>query len=93
MGAQVTEGGVPVKFTTSAVMRTGGTNLLGLFVSGASSTPTIEVLNAVTSGTGTAFAVFTPVAGTFYPMPASLATGLTILTSGSVTGTAIFSPT
>lgn len=93
MGSQVTESGAPVKFTTSSVLRTGATNLLGLFVSSCSATPTIEVLNAVTSGTGTAFSVFTPVAGTFYPMPASFPAGLTILTSGSVTGTAIFSPT
>ena len=86
----VNETGAAVRFTTSTVLRSGATNLLGIWVSNASSTPTLEVLNATTSGTGTVVGVFTPVAGTFYPLPGALPTGLVILCGGSVSGTAFF---
>ena len=86
----VNETGAAVRFTTSTVLRTGATNLLGLFVSNASSTPTLEILNAATSGSGTVVGQFTPIAGTFYPFPAACPSGLTIIAGGSVSGCAFF---
>lgn len=88
--ALVNETGAGVRFTTSTVIRSGATNLLGLFISNASSTPTVEVLNAATSGSGTVVPQFTPISASFFPMPIGCPSGLTILTSGSVSGTAIF---
>lgn len=90
MAQHVMEGGSGVRFTTSTAIRSGATQLLGLWVSNASSTPTLEVLNAATSGTGTVVGQFTPVAGTFYPLPINCPSGLTVLCGGSVSGTAIF---
>lgn len=90
MAQHVMEGGSGVRFTTSAVMRAGPVQLLGIWVSNASSTPTLEVLNAVTSGTGTLVGQFTPIAGTFYAMPISFPTGLTLLCGGSCSGTMVF---
>lgn len=89
----VNETGAGIRFTTSTVLRSGRTNLLGLFVSNASSSPTIEVQDATTSGSGTVIPQFTPVAGTFYPMPLGLASGLVVVCGGSVSGTAIFQAT
>ena len=59
---------------------------------GASSSPTLELLNATVSGTGTLVGSFTPVAGTFYPLPIAFPVGLVLLAGGSVSGTAIFEP-
>jgi hypothetical protein len=62
--------------------------LLGIFVSAASATPTITVYNsATTTTTDPLFTVFTPVAGTWYPMPVAFADGLYIVISGTVSAT------
>lgn len=87
MANPVIENGAFKALTASAVVRTGPWQMLGIFVSAASATPTIEVLNAVTSGTATCISVFTPVAGTWYPMPISGATGITVLIGGTVAAT------
>lgn len=92
MANAVIENGAYEKLTASAVVRTGPWQMLGLFVSSASSTPTIEILDATTSGTATCVAVFTPVAGTWYPIPVSGGTGLTVLISGTVATTLSWIP-
>ena len=90
MAQHVMEGGGGLRFTTSTVVRAGPVQLLGIWVSNASSSPTIELLNAVTSGTGTLVGQFTPVGGTFNPLPINFPTGLTLLCGGSVSGTMVF---
>jgi len=92
MSGHVNESGSGIRYTTSTVLKTGASNLLGIWVSNASSSPTIEVLNAVTSGTGTLVGQFTPIAGTFYPLPIAFPVGLTLLCGGSCSGTMIFEP-
>ena len=92
MATPVIENGAYKRIAASTVIRTGPGQLLGLFVSSASSTPTIEVLDAVTSGTATAVAVFTPIAGTWYPMPMSFANGVTILIGGTQVTTVAWNP-
>lgn len=83
--------GAGVRFTTSTVIRAGPVNLLGLWVSNATSTPTLELLNATTSGTGTLVPVFTPTAQAgWLAMPISFPSGLTLLVGGSVSGTLVF---
>jgi len=65
----------------------------GIFVSAASSSPTIGVFDDAASGTGTKLIdTFTPSAGTFYPMPAQALNGLNIVISGTVSCTVFFTP-
>lgn len=60
----------------------------GIFVSAASSTPTITVYDDPATGTGTKIVdTFTPVAGTWYPMPFAFSKGLNVVISGTVSAT------
>ena len=67
----------------------GGLFLLGVFVSQASSTPTLKVAD---SG-GTIANTFTPAAGTFYPFPCQISGTLTVTISGTVDATIFYGPT
>jgi hypothetical protein len=65
--------------------------LVGIFVSAASSTPTITIYDsATTTTTAPIVTVFTPVAATFYPIPATYAAGLYVVISGTVACTVIY---
>lgn len=73
--------------STGGLVRSGAGGLMGIFVASASATPTITVFDSLT-GTGTQIVnVFTPVAGTFYPMPFFFGVGCFVLLSGTVTCT------
>jgi hypothetical protein len=62
--------------------------MLGIFVSAASATPTITVYDDPAAGTTTKIVdTFTPVAGTWYPIPVTFATGLNIVIAGTVSAT------
>jgi len=67
----------------------GGLFLLGIFVSQASSTPTIKVADTG----GTIANTFTPTAGTFYPLPCQISGTLTVTISGTVDATVFYGPT
>ena len=68
-----------------------GTDLLGIFVSAASGTPTITVYDsATTTTTAKVIDTFTPVAATYYTIPASVASGLYIVIGGTVSATVFF---
>ena len=54
--------------------------ILGIFVASASSSPTISI----TDGANTVVATFTPVAATFYPIPAQCSTNLVVTIGGTV---------
>ena len=93
MSAPVIETGTPTYINaTNTVVRTGALQLLGLFVSFAASTPTIELYNATTSATATIVPQFTPAGGTWYPLPISLNTGLTIVVGGTVRAVISWNP-
>ena len=92
MPTPVIENGAFKKITASVVVRTGPAQLVGLFVSSASATPTVEVYGAATSGTATCVPQFTPIAGTWYPMPFSTDVGLTVGIGGTVTGSLSWQP-
>lgn len=63
----------------------------GIFVSSATATPTITVYDSATTTTSDpVVSVFTPVAGTYYPIPASTESGLYIVISGTVSATVFF---
>lgn len=69
----------------------GGASFVGgIFVSAASNTPTITVYDTAAADTsGKIIDTFTPVAATYYPMPMSLASGLRVVISGTVSCTVL----
>lgn len=57
----------------------------GIFVASASATPTIAVYDSATTTTTTVVVnTFTPLAGTYYPMPFMLTNGCYVVISGTV---------
>src|ERR1700688_1285739 len=66
--------------------------LKGIFVSAASATPTITVYDDPSSGTTTKIIdTFTPVAATYYELPAKYKTGCNVVISGTVSCTIFYS--
>lgn len=63
-------------------------NLLGIFVSAASATPTITVYDDAATGTATKIVdTFTPAAGTYYQLPFYATSGVNVVISGTVSCT------
>ena len=90
MGNIVQSGGYKVISATGNVTPMLG-DLLGIWVSAASGTPTITIYDSATTTTTDPIAtVFTPAAATFYNIPASYEYGLYIVISGTVSATVIF---
>ena len=75
--------------SASALIKTGAGQLLGIFVASASSTPTIKLWDNTSAATTILVNTFTPVAATFYPIPANFTTGLYLTISGTVDCTVI----
>ena len=73
--------------TATTTVFTGSGAILGVFVASASVTPTIKVAD----GAGTIVNTFTPIAGTFYPIPARFTTSLVVTISGTVDCTVFWS--
>ena len=68
-----------------------GTDLLGIFVSAASSTPTITIYDSATTTTTTKIVdTFTPAASTWYTIPASTSSGIYVVIGGTVNATVFF---
>jgi ABC-type nitrate/sulfonate/bicarbonate transport system substrate-binding protein len=80
--------------TASANIKPMAGKLKGIFVSAASSTPTITVYDsAATTTTNTILGVFTPAAATSYILPlegAYAKNGIYVVISGTVTATVLF---
>lgn len=65
--------------------------IVGIFVSSASSTPTITIYDsATTTTTAKVVDTFTPVAATFYPIPAATGAGIYVVIGGTVSATVIY---
>ena len=74
--------------TASTIVSTNRTRLAGIFVSTASTSPTIAVFDSATAATTvTMVAAFTPVAGTFYPMPFLAKNGIYVQLVGTISCT------
>jgi len=80
--------------TATRQVKVGAGKLKGIFVSAASSTPTITIYDVQTGTATTMVGVFTPTAATFYSFgPADgmfFNNGLNIAISGTVTATVIY---
>ncbi len=91
--SRVSEAGVPTHLTASTIVNAAGAgNLLGIWVSSASATPTLAVYNGTTAGGVVMANTFTPSAGTFYPMPMQFDAGLYVAIVGTVDCTVITTP-
>lgn len=78
--------------SASTLIRTGAGRLAGIFVASASATPTIKVWDQTTAATPIVVNTFTPLAGSFYPMPCALVNGLFITIGGTVDCTVFWNP-
>ncbi len=88
----VSESASFTNITSSGQVRGNPANLLGIFVSSASATPTIKVWDSTAASGTVCVDTFTPIAGSFYPMPASCVNGIYVTVSGSVSCTVFFAP-
>ena len=81
-----------INITASTLVRGNPANLLGIFVSSASSTPTIKVWDSTAASGTVCVDTFTPIAGSFYAMPASCASGIFVSLGGTVSATVFYFP-
>jgi len=84
MQGSVTESGIPTNITASTLITSAPTALVGIFVAQASATPTIKVWNNTAASGAVLVNTFTPVAGTWYPMPFKSTNGLFVTITGTV---------
>lgn len=76
------------QISASGNVRNTSGGMLGIFVSAASATPTITIYDDAATGTTTKLVdTFTPVAGTWYPLPFAFANGLNVVLGGTVSAT------
>jgi hypothetical protein len=80
-----------VNLSASALVKTGEGNLCGIFVASASSTPTIKVWDNTSAATTVLVNTFTPLPGTWYPIPMHFLTGCYVTISGTVDCTVSYS--
>ena len=93
MNSLVAESGGYAQVAASGNVWKGPTALLGIFVSAATTTPTITVYDDAATGTTTKIVdTFTPVAGTFYRLPFRALKGLNVVISGTVSCTVGYVP-
>ena len=92
MAQIVQEAATYTNLTATAQVYAGPGSLLGIFVASASSSPTIKVWAALTATAPIVVNTFTPIAGTFYPIPANFQTGLFVTIGGTVDCTVFWSP-
>ena len=88
----VIECGAPANLTASAQVMAGSGGLMGIFVSQASAAPTIKVWDSLSATGKVLVNTFTPIAGTFYPMPFLYTLGLFVTISGTVDCTVAYGP-
>ncbi len=85
MAQPVTESQNATNLTSTTTVRTGAGSILGIFVSSVSGSPTLKV----SDGSTTLVNTFTPVAATFYPIPARFGTSL-VVTVGATLDACVF---
>lgn len=85
MAAPISVAGSPKNISASANVTPRSGDLIGIFVASASSTPTIAVYDSATTTTATLIVnTFTPIGGTWYPMPFKFTAGCYVVISGTV---------
>lgn len=92
LSTPVSEGGNYTNLSASGLVRTGPGKLLGIWVSSASSTPTIKVWDNTSAASTIIANTFTPSGPVFYPIPCRFETGLYVSISGTVDCTVMWEP-
>lgn len=86
-------GTTPTQLTASGLVATGAGQLTGIFVSAASSTPTIKIWNNTAASGAVLIDTFTPVAGTPYTFfNGNFSTGCYVTIGGTVSATFFTGP-
>jgi hypothetical protein len=88
MSLSVTQAQNYKNLTATGTVYTGTCGMFGIFVASASSTPTIKI----SDGSATVVNTFTPVAATFYTIPARVNTSLVVTIGGTVDCTVFWTP-
>ena len=70
--------------TTSQQVKGAEGDLIGIFIDSASASPTIKLWDSGTAAGNVLVQTFTPIAGTWYPLPFHFLTGLFITIVGTV---------
>lgn len=91
MSTPVAETASYTNITASALVRTGATQLLGIFVASASGA-SIKVWDNTSGASTVVVNTFTPVPGSFYPIPANLVTGCYVTITGTADITVFWLP-
>ena len=79
------------QITASGNVSPRAVGMIGIFVSAATTSPTITVYDDSATGTTTKIVdTFTPIAGTWYPLPFGAANGLNVVLGGTVSCTVSF---
>ena len=86
MAEPVYQGQNASPITSTTTIAPGPGEIVGIFVSSASNTPTIKVGD----GTAVPIATFTPVSATWYPMPFRFNTSLIVTIGGTVACTVMW---
>ena len=89
MATQFATVGSPITVSASGIAWNGPGSLIGLFCNSTSSGTIILYDNTAASGQVIA-GTLTPTAGTYYPMPASLANGIYATVGGSALNVTLF---
>lgn len=76
--------------SASGLVKSGSGALLGIFVASASNTPTVKIWDNTSAATTILINTFTPVGGTFYPIPAKFGIGLYVSIGGTVDLTVLY---
>ena len=83
--AMPVSGGINSLNTTGSVLvKTGSGELIGIFVASASDSPTIKLWDQTSAAVPVLVNVFTPIAGTWYPLPFHFNTALYITIGGTL---------
>jgi hypothetical protein len=70
--------------TSDTAVVTGAGNLVGIFVASASASPTIKLWDNTAAAGSVLVNTFTPIAGSWYPIPVKFNTGLYVDVGGTL---------
>lgn len=93
MSASIVAEAAPfTNISASGQVMTVACSLMGIFVASASASPTIKVWDSLSAAGRICVNTFTPLPGTFYPIPGAMSIGIFVTLSGTVDCTVFYSP-
>ena len=83
-------GNTTLQLSGSVLLKGGEGYLAGIFVSSASSSPTFKIWDNTSAAGAILVDTFTPIAGSWYPLPFHFTTGCYITVGGTLSATVSF---